>query len=72
MTKLEVSDNAKRMGRPTLKHNIKTQATMVRLTKDVHDRIKALVGDRRMATFIREAVDNELKRRERQKPDPKE
>jgi len=48
------------MGRPPL--NVK--ATMVRLTEDVRSRIVALVGPHRMATFIREAVEAELKRRE--------
>lgn len=48
------------MGRPPL--NVK--ATQVRLTEDVRRRIQALVGANRMGAFIREAVDNELHRRE--------
>lgn len=38
--------------------------TGVRLTEDVRHRIEALVGPNRMAVFIREAIENELKRRE--------
>lgn len=52
------------MGRPSLK----VKLTSVRLPEGVHERIEALVGPNRMAGFIREAVENELKRRERQKP----
>lgn len=48
------------MGRPPL--NVK--ATLVRLTEDVRTRIEALVGPNRMANFIREAIENELARRE--------
>lgn len=50
------------MGRPPL--NVKP--TVVRLAEDVRRRIVALVGENRMAAFIREAVDNELRRRERE------
>jgi predicted DNA-binding protein len=49
------------MGRPPL--NVKP--TVVRLTEDVRQRIVALVGENRMAAFIREAIEAELKRRER-------
>ncbi len=49
------------MGRPPLG----VKPTMVRLTEDVRRRIVALVGDNRMAAFIREAVDAELERREK-------
>lgn len=48
------------MGRPPL--NIKM--TSVRLSPEERQRIIALVGDRGMAQFIREAVEKELKRRE--------
>ncbi len=48
------------MGRPPL--NVKL--TGVRLTDDAKRRIEALVGPNRMAVFIREAVENELRRRE--------
>jgi len=53
------------MGRPPLKTNVETKATMVRLTEDTRQRIEALVGPNRMAAFIREAVESELKRREK-------
>ena len=53
--------NLGRMGRPPL--NMK--ATVVRLSKDALKRIEALVGKQKMAEFIREAVERELKRRER-------
>lgn len=53
------------MGRPPLN----VEETKVRLTAGSKQRISALVGENRMAAFIREAVENELKRRERQKPD---
>lgn len=39
--------------------------TGVRLTEEVRQRIEALVGPNRMAAFIREAIDAELERRER-------
>jgi hypothetical protein len=48
------------MGRPPL--NLKE--TKVRLPKATKERIKALVGNYGIATFIREAVENELVRRE--------
>ncbi|SEI99171.1 hypothetical protein SAMN05518849_102116 [Sphingobium sp. AP50] len=38
--------------------------TTIRLTTDTIRRIEALVGNRRLALFIREAVENELQRRE--------
>jgi hypothetical protein len=49
------------MGRPPL--NVK--ATSVRLTADLRQRISALVGAHRMGVFIREAVENELRRCEK-------
>jgi predicted transcriptional regulator len=49
------------MGRPPL--NVK--ATSVRLTADLRQRISTLVGAHRMGVFIREAVENELGRREK-------
>jgi len=53
----------RRMGRPPL--NVKE--TKVRLTAAQRQRIEALVGPNRMAEFIREAIERELKRREREK-----
>ena len=55
-----VSASPRRMGRPPL--GIK--ATQVRLPQVLMDRIDALMGPNRRAQFIREAVENELKRRE--------
>lgn len=49
------------MGRPPL-GNV---ATQVRLPEEVRERIRALVGEKGMAQFIREAVERELKRREK-------
>jgi Arc/MetJ-type ribon-helix-helix transcriptional regulator len=58
---LPITTNPRRRGRPPL--NLKP--TVVRLSKDTIKRIEALVGKRRMAEFIREAVERELKRQER-------
>jgi predicted DNA-binding protein len=49
------------MGRPPMQ----VKPTVVRLPEDVRERIRVLVGDSGMAQFIREAVERELKRRER-------
>lgn len=51
------------MGRPPLGLTL----TTVRLPKAIIDRITALVGENRRSQFIREAVENELKRREAEK-----
>lgn len=53
-------DSDKSMGRPPLG----MKPTTIRLTTDTIRRIEALVGNRRLALFIREAVENELQRRE--------
>jgi hypothetical protein len=50
-----------RMGRPALG----VKPTLVRLPNGMAERIDALVGPNRRAEFIREAVEKELKRRER-------
>ena len=52
------------MGRPPLG----MKPTTIRLSIDTIRRIEALVGNRRLALFIREAVENELQRREEPKP----
>jgi predicted DNA-binding protein len=49
------------MGRPPMQ----VKATVVRLSEEVRGRIRALVGDNGMAQFIREAIERELKRREK-------
>jgi hypothetical protein len=48
------------MGRPPLG----MKPTTIRLPVETIQRIEALVGNRRLAVFIREAIDNELQRRE--------
>ncbi len=52
------------MGRPPL--NVKE--TKIRLSPSVKERIKALVGNYGIAAFIREAIENELARREEGSP----
>jgi Arc/MetJ-type ribon-helix-helix transcriptional regulator len=49
------------MGRPPMQ----LKPTVVRLPIEALERIEDLVGKNRMAEFIREAVERELKRRER-------
>jgi hypothetical protein len=61
LTDFPIAVTPRVMGRPPLG----VKPTMVRLTEDVRRRIVALVGDNRMAAFIREAVDGELARREK-------
>lgn len=56
-------DTQAAMGRPPLG----MKPTTVRLPLETIRKIEALVGNRRVAGFIREAVENELRRRE--KPD---
>ncbi len=68
LTTFPQSDMSRRMGRPPLNTKSDTKPTMVRLTDDVRQRIEAVAGPNRMAVFIREAIEAELKRRERQKP----
>lgn len=65
LTEIQGTDTPSRMGRPPL--NVKE--TKVRLTDDQRKRIEALVGPNRMAVFIREAVEHELARREKQPND---
>lgn len=48
----------RRMGRPALG----VRATKIRLSDDVRKRIEALVGDRGMAEFVRQAVEAHLER----------
>jgi hypothetical protein len=56
------------MGRPPLGN----KPTQVRLSEDLRGRIRALVGESGMAQFIREAVERELKRREKRRKDAPE
>lgn len=66
LTDFPIPDIGRRMGRPPLKKDVRTIQTMVRMPLETQLRIKALVGDNRMATFIREAIEIELERRERE------
>ena len=56
-----------RMGRPPMS----VKATVVRLPEGVPERIDAVAGKNRRAEFIREAVDRELRRREKEKEKPR-
>jgi hypothetical protein len=63
MMVLEISpvmDMGEAMGRPPLG----MKPTTVRLPVQTIQRIETLVGNRRLAVFIREAIENELRRRE--------
>lgn len=64
LTNFSGTDTPTRMGRPPL--NVKE--TKVRLTDEQRQRIESLVGPNRMAAFIREAIEAELKRRENKHP----
>jgi hypothetical protein len=55
-----VRDTHDPMGRPPLG----MKPTTIRLPVETVQRIEALVGNRRLALFIREAIENELQRRE--------
>lgn len=59
-----MADSDREMGRPPLG----MKPTTIRLSTDTISRIEALVGNRRLALFIREAVENELQRRENPEP----
>ena len=61
MTNIPGTDTSRRMGRPPLG----VKETKVRLTEAQRDRIRELVGEQGMAQFIREAIERELKRREK-------
>jgi len=61
LTSFPIPDTPGRMGRPPL--DVKPMP--VRLTAEAKQRIIDLVGKNRIAAFIREAIDNELKRREK-------
>jgi hypothetical protein len=61
LMQLGISTNVRGVGRPPL--NIRP--ITIRLSSERLKRIEALVGKRRIAEFIREAVERELKRREK-------
>jgi Arc/MetJ-type ribon-helix-helix transcriptional regulator len=54
------------MGRPPLSRRSETVTLKVRITEHMRSRIEALVGAKRMAAFVREAIENELKKQEAQ------
>ena len=60
----DMTDSDETMGRPPLG----MKPTTIRLSTDTISRIEAIVGNRRLALFIREAVENELQRRENPEP----
>ena len=62
MTEFPITVMRSRVGRPPL--NVKP--TMVRLTEETRQRIEAVAGPNRMAEFIRDAIEAELVRRERE------
>lgn len=68
MTDFPISVSAKRMGRPKLD----VKPTLVRLREGAAERIDALIGKQRRSEFIRDAIEKELLRLERQarKPEP--
>lgn len=55
------------MGRPPLAPKEKTVKTTLRVTPSWLARIEAVAGEGKTAAFIREAVEAELKRREKGK-----
>jgi len=59
------------VGRPKLSATSETKPTMVRFTAETRQRILDLVGPQGMSAFIRSAVEAELTRRERPRPNPK-
>ena len=62
LTQFTAPDSSRRMGRPPLGN----KSTNVRISDEVKDRIRLLVGDKGMAKFIREAIEAELEKREQQ------
>ena len=56
---LACTDTDREMGRPPLG----MKPTTVRLPVETIQRIEAIMGNRRLALFIREAIENELERR---------
>lgn len=64
LTEKTIAPSPPRMGRPALG----IISTTVRLPRAVLERIDALLGANQRARFIRDAVEAELARRERDKP----
>lgn len=68
LTQKKIPDSRVRMGRPPLKSSVPTHKMLLRMPEDMRERIAALVGEGQVASFIREAVERELERREAGKP----
>ena len=62
MTSFPVADTGRSMGRPALKPTIKTVKTTIRLPADLLQLAETAAGSRPLAQFIREAVEEKLKR----------
>lgn len=62
LTFFPVADTGKPMGRPALKPTIKTVKTTIRLPEDLLHLAETAAGDRPLAQFIREAIEEKLKR----------
>lgn len=61
MKSFSIPSMSPRMGRPPLGN----KPTQIRLPEEIRERIREIVGVKGMAQFIREAVERELKRREK-------
>lgn len=61
MTEKAISATTPRMGRPKMD----VKPTLVRLPDGTPERIDAVAGPNKRAEFIREAVEKELRRREK-------
>ena len=60
MTGQPISDSGTPVGRPPIKRNVATKPILVRMDEHMHARIEERVGKKRMAAFIREAVEEKL------------
>jgi len=65
LTNFPVVDTKARMGRPPLSKKSETVKTTIRMTGEIRDRITAVTDENGIAEFIREAIERELKRREK-------
>ena len=66
MTILLERGTTRPMGRPPLKRNVETVVTTIRITAEMGVRIDAVAGTNKRSEFIREAIEAELDRRERE------
>lgn len=73
MTGQTVSDTGAGVGRPPIKRNVATKPLLVRMDEGMHARVETQVGKKRMAAFVREAIEEKLAREEQppsRKPSP--